>query len=64
MQDAYHAARLVALQAALLSLFSEQLEASHKVDSIVVTMSTLDQGIYSFDITYLNHGVPVAGEGF
>lgn len=64
MQDAYHAARLVALQSALLSLLSEQVEGPHKVDAITVTLSTLDQGIHAIDLIYTHHGQPVAGEGF
>lgn len=64
MQDAYHAARLVALQSALLSLLSEQAEVHHKVDGITVNLSTLDQGIHSLDLIYTHHGQPVAGEGF
>ncbi|MBX9935742.1 MAG: hypothetical protein K2Y10_04015 [Burkholderiaceae bacterium] len=64
MQDAHHAARLVALQSALLSLLAEQAEAHKHVDGITLTLSTLEHGIYSIDLTYTHHGLPVAGEGF
>lgn len=61
---AMHAARLVALEAALFSLLAEQYEHTGHVDGITAQLSTMEPGVYAIDLTYTDRGQPVAGEGF
>jgi len=61
MVDAYHAARLVAVEAALRSLLAEaQTSDAHDAPDAVEAAFTADGGL---DVTYTRHGVPVSGEG-
>lgn len=63
MQEAMHAARLVAAQSALLALlFEQQGENPHKVDGVSVTLST-DGEFTGLDVVYTSNGRPVGGEG-
>ena len=63
MQQAMHAARLVAAQSALLSLLIEQQgEQLEKVDGVSVTLA-YDGETTGLDVIYTANGRPVAGEG-
>ena len=62
MEQAYHAARMVAIQSALLSLLSEQDgENLHAVDGITASLSR-DMDGTTLDLIYTAKGQPVAGE--
>jgi hypothetical protein len=64
MEQAMHAARLVAAQSALLALLSEQQgENLSSVDGITVTLSNDAQMGRSLDVIYTDKGRPVGGEG-
>lgn len=57
-----HAARLVAVQSALLALLiDQQSQQIHHLDGVTVTLSDPADG--SLDIIYTSNGAPVAGEG-
>ena len=62
MQQAMHAARLVAAHSALLSLLYEAQGDSPQVDAVTVTL-TYSPDADGLDVSYLSKGVPVAGEG-
>lgn len=63
METAYHAARMVAVQASLLSLLTEREgDEFQPVDGITVTLSKSEIGL-SLDVIYTANGNPVAGEG-
>lgn len=63
MEQAMHAARLVAVQSALLALlFEQQGEQITNVDGLTVTLSH-DRDGSSLDVIYTANGSPVAGEG-
>ena len=63
METAYHAARMVAVQSALLSLLSEQEgDNLHPVDGVTASLGRDADGI-TLDIVYTVKGQPVAGEG-
>lgn len=64
MQQAMHAARLVAAQSALLALLMEQREEHAEIISgVTATLSwEFDLG-GSLDLVYTSNGRPVAGEG-
>ena len=63
MEQAYHAARMVAIQSALLSLLSEQDgENLHAVDGITASLFRDIDGT-TLDLIYTAKGQPVAGEG-
>lgn len=63
MQQAMHAARLVAAQSALLALLIEQQgEHIEKVDGVSVTLAFDGEGT-GLDVIYTANGRPVAGEG-
>lgn len=63
MQQAMHAARLVAAQSALLALLIEQQgENLEKVDGVSVTLAFDGEGT-GLDVIYTSNGRPVAGEG-
>lgn len=65
MEQAFHAARLVAAHDALLALLAEyNAGASIPADSIAarLTDETFDSPA-GFDITYMADGQPLAGEG-
>lgn len=63
MQQAMHAARLVAAQSALLALLIEQQgEQITPLNGITVSLSHDDEGT-SLDVIYTANGAPVAGEG-
>lgn len=63
MHNAYHAARMVAIQSALLSLLAEQEgDNLHPVDGITASMSR-DMDGTTLDLIYTAKGQPVAGEG-
>lgn len=66
METAYHAARMVALHSALLSLlteFSEDMPA----DTVHARLSLADkenpEDFSVFDLQYTSNGRPVGGEG-
>lgn len=63
MQEAMHAARLVAAQSALLALLIEQQgDNIARVDGVTVSLSTSDHGT-GLDVIYTANGRPVVGEG-
>ena len=63
MQQAMHAARLVAAQSALLALLIEQQgDNIEKVDGVTVTLA-FDGESTGLDVIYTSNGRPVAGEG-
>lgn len=63
MEQAMHAARLVAAQSALLALlFEQQGENPSPVDGITVCLSHTPEG-HGLDVIYTSKGMPVAGEG-
>ena len=58
-----HAARLVAVQSALLALlFEQQGDNLHKVDGLTVILSHEPQS-EGMDVIYTSNGHPVGGEG-
>lgn len=58
-----HAARLVAVQSALLALlFEQQGDNLHKVDGLTVTLSHEPQS-EGMDVIYTANGLPVGGDG-
>lgn len=65
MQEAMHAARLVAAQSALLALLMEQQDEQIKLlDGITVTVGISHEAIgTTCDVVYTSNGVPVGGEG-
>lgn len=63
MEQAMHAARLVAAHSALLALlFEQQGDNLHKVDGLTVTLSHEPQS-EGMDVIYTANGQPVGGEG-
>ena len=63
MEQAMHAARLVAAHSALLALLSEQQgDNLHKVDGLTVTLSH-EPHSEGMDVIYTANGLPVGGEG-
>lgn len=63
METAYHAARMVAVQSALLALLSEQDgDNIHPVDGLAASLCRDVDGI-TLDLIYTHKGQPVAGEG-
>ena len=63
MEQAMHAARLVAAHSALLALlFEQQGDNLHKVDGLTVTISHEPQS-EGMDVIYTANGQPVGGEG-
>lgn len=63
MQEAMHAARLVAVHSALLALLDEQqFEHPRTLDAITVTLSR-DGEHGGLDVVYMAGGMPVGGEG-
>lgn len=63
MEQAMHAARLVAAHSALLALlFEQQGDNLHKVDGLTVTLSHEPQS-EGMDVIYTANGLPVGGEG-
>lgn len=62
MEQAMHAARIVAAHSALLALLTEQAPECEP-DGITVTLTTDDVMGMSMDVTYTRKGMPVAGEG-
>lgn len=63
MQEAMHAARLVAAQSALLALLIEQQgDRIENVDGITVSVSLNEEGT-DLGVLYTSKGMPVGGEG-
>lgn len=63
MTEAMHAARLVAVQSALLALlFEQQGDAFQAVDGVTVTLNHEPDGA-GLEVIYTHKGNPVAGEG-
>lgn len=63
MQQAMHAARLVAAQSALLALLIEQQgEQITPLNGVTVSLAHDQEGT-SLDVIYTSNGAPVAGEG-
>lgn len=63
MQEAMHAARLVAAHSALLALlFEQQGDNIQAIDGITVSLSHEPSGD-GMDVIYTAKGQPVAGEG-
>lgn len=63
MEQAMHAARLVAAQSALLALLIEQqCDNIEKVDGVTATLA-FDGESTGLDVIYTSNGLPVAGEG-
>lgn len=63
MEQAMHAARLVAAQSALLALLIDQQgENIENVDGVTVTLA-FDGESTGLDVIYTSNGRPVAGEG-
>lgn len=63
MQEAMHAARLVAAHSALLALLVDQQgESFQAVDGVTVTLSHEPEGM-GLDVIYTSNGQPMAGEG-
>lgn len=63
MQEAMHAARLVAAQSALLALLIEQQgDRIENVDGITVSVSLNEEGT-DLGVLYTSNGMPVGGEG-
>lgn len=64
MEQAMHAARLVAAQSALLALLNEQqCEQIEAIDGITVSLSNDREMGCTLDVIYTDKGRPVAGEG-
>ena len=64
MQEAMHAARLVAAQSALLALLTQQrMEHMEGLDGVTVSLSQDAESGCSLDVIYTDKGRPVAGEG-
>jgi hypothetical protein len=64
MQQAMHAARLVAAQSALLALLIEQQgEQLEAVDGVTVSLARDPEMGCTLDVIYTDKGRPVAGEG-
>jgi len=63
MQEAMHAARLVAAQSALLALLIEQQgDNIARVDGVTVSLFISDEGT-GLDVIYTANCMPVGGEG-
>ncbi|WP_374670195.1 hypothetical protein [Acidovorax temperans] len=63
MEQAMHAARLVAAQSALLALLIEQQgDNIENVDGVTATLA-FDGESTGLDVIYTSNGRPVAGEG-
>ena len=62
MEQAMHAARLVAVHSSLLALLTEQMP-EFEPDGITVTMTTDAEIGTSLDVVYTRKGLPVSGEG-
>ncbi|MFT4243639.1 MAG: hypothetical protein QM569_15310 [Acidovorax sp.] len=62
MEQAMHAARMVAAHSALLALLTEQTPECEP-DGITVTLTTDDEMGMSLDVVYTRKGLPIAGEG-
>ena len=63
MEQAMHAARLVAAHSALLALlFEQQGDNLHKVDGLTVTLRH-EPHSEGMDVIYTANGQPVGGEG-
>lgn len=63
MEQAMHAARLVAVHSALLALlFEQQGDNLQAVDGVTVTLSH-EPDSDGLDVLYTCKGLPVAGEG-
>ena len=63
MEQAMHAARLVAAHSALLALlFEQQGDNLHKVDGLTITLSH-EPHSEGMDVIYTANGLPVGGEG-
>lgn len=63
MEQAMHAARLVAVHSALLALlFEQQGDNLQAVDGVTVTLSH-EPDSEGLDVLYTSKGLPVAGEG-
>jgi hypothetical protein len=63
MEQAMHAARLVAAHSALLALlFEQQGDKLHKVDGLTVSLSH-EPHSEGMDVIYTANGQPVGGEG-
>ncbi len=63
METAYHAARMVAVHSALLSLLTEQEgDNIHQIDGVTASLGRDADGI-TLDLVYTVKGQPVAGEG-
>lgn len=63
MEQAMHAARLVAAQSALLALLVEQQGGNPSpVDGVSVTLA-FDGETTGLDVIYTSNGTPVGGEG-
>ena len=63
MEQAMHAARLVAVHSALLALlFEQQGDNLQKVDGLTVTLSHEPQS-EGMDVIYMANGQPVGREG-
>lgn len=63
MSDAFHAARLVQVEAGILALLRESADDHDQHDEIVIRAARDKQGNTSFEVTYMSGGIPVAGEG-
>lgn len=61
--DAFHAARLVLVEASVLALLRESAQDHDQHDEIVIRASIDTSGQTSIDITYLFRSFPVSGEG-
>lgn len=62
MEQAMHAARMVAAHSALLALLTEQTPECEPDGVTVVLTMDAEMGM-SMDVTYTRKGMPVAGEG-
>lgn len=63
MEQAMHAARLVAVHSALLALlFEQQGDNLHKVDGLTVSL-THEPETCGMDVIYTANGQPVGGDG-
>lgn len=62
MSDAYHAARLVQLEAALLSLMRAVAGDHDQHDGLTINVTTDRNGQIAIDITYMMAGFAVSGE--
>lgn len=65
MQEAMHAARLVAAHSALLALLVEQQGDSVEAMNGITVSYSVDPnlGLTNLDVIYTHNGQPVAGEG-